>query len=80
MLNIVLRNARGAIIRPLAKPAYNEEMQGAFVAQNPKKCKVVHKVHEYLRNGGTRQLPLEVGLCKRSNQAQNNQGLNNLAK
>jgi len=47
---------------PLAKPAYNEEMQGAYVAQN----RSVHKVHEDSSNGGTKQLPLEVGLCKRS--------------
>jgi len=50
-------------IRPLAKPAYNEEMQGAYVAQN----RNVHGVHEDSSNGGTKQLPLEVGLCKGSN-------------
>jgi len=47
-------------IRPLAKPAYNEEMQGAYVAQN----RNVHEVHEDSSNGGTKQLPLEVGLCR----------------
>jgi len=49
--------------RPLAKPAYNEEMQGTYVAQN----RNVHGVHEDSSNGGTKQLPLEVGLCKGSN-------------
>jgi len=50
-------------IRPLAKPAYNEEMQGAYVAQN----RNVHEVHEDSSTGATPQLPLEVGFGRRSN-------------
>jgi len=49
--------------RPLAKPAYNEEMQGAYVAQN----RNVHEVHEDSSTGATPQLPLEVGFGRRSN-------------
>jgi len=46
------------LIRSPSKLAYNEEMQGAYVAQN----RSVHEVREYLRNAATKQLPLEVEL------------------
>jgi len=52
-----LRSAtKGQDIRPLSKLAYNEEMQGAYVAQN----RNVHEVREDSSNGETQQLPLEV--------------------
>lgn len=54
-------------IRPLAKPTYNEEMKGAYGAQNPNILNTtVFNIHEDLSLGATQQLQLEVELCKRS--------------
>lgn len=51
---------------PFEKPAYNEEMQGVYGAQNPNILNTsVSDIHEDSSTEVTQQLSLEADLCKR---------------
>lgn len=52
----LLRNMKNVNIRPLENSLIKEQVQGAYGAEN----RSVHKAHEDLSTGATRQLPLVV--------------------